>query len=362
MTPENSTIELPTAEEMAKANAVLSALEQEYDEALKARQMEEQLRQMTLDELRRYEVRASDKLREPKPVIAFQGKVIGSEGNLSAVVGEAKSKKSFLCTAIVGDTLSIVQPSNGFTPRLMRVLWIDTEQSLLHVRKIARRLMYLTGWHDPQGEMPHLKLYALREEPPKERMKIVRQAIEAFRPKLVVIDGVADLQYNTNDLEESERIVTELMALSSIYHCHILSVLHTNPNSDKARGHVGSALQRKAETVLYVHKVGQRSVVEPQFCRNEPFDRFAFHIENPIEEGVPVPAELPSEEQQVPLEVAILRDCFGGAVERNVLLSKLRERGCGESMARTRITRAIKRGAMHLDEVTKIVSLPPTAE
>ena len=108
--------------------------------------------------------------------------------------------------------------------------------------------------------------------------------------------------------------------------------------------------------------MGQRSVVEPQFCRNEPFDRFAFHIENPIEEGVPVPAELPSEEQQVPLEVAILRDCFGGAVERNVLLSKLRERGCGESMARTRITRAIKRGAMHLDEVTKIVSLPPTAE
>jgi hypothetical protein len=87
---------------MAKANAVLSALEQEYDEALKARQMEEQLRQMTLDELRRYEVRASDKLREPKPVIALRGKIIGSEGNLSAVVGEAKSKKTFLCTAIVG--------------------------------------------------------------------------------------------------------------------------------------------------------------------------------------------------------------------------------------------------------------------
>lgn len=358
----NSTIELPTATELAEANAVLAALGQEYDEALKARQVEEQLRQLSLEELRRYEVRASDKLREPKPVVAYRGKVIGSEGNLSAVVGEAKSKKSFLCTAIVGDTLAMVQPSNGFTPHLMRVLWIDTEQSLLHVRKIARRLLYLTGMHDSQGEMPHLKLYALREEPPKERMKIVRQAIEAFQPKLVVIDGIADLQYNTNDLEESERIVTELMALSSIHHCHILSVLHTNPNSDKARGHVGSALQRKAETVLYVHKVGERSVVEPQFCRNEPFDRFAFHIENPIEEGIPVSVGLPSEEQHRPLEVELLRDSFGGAVERSVLISKLRERGCGESMAKMRISRAIQRGALQFDEATKIVSLPPDPE
>ena len=42
---------------------------------------------------------------------------------------------------------------------------------------------------------------------------------------LVVIDGIADLQRNTNDLEESDALVTELMALSTIAQTHILCVL-----------------------------------------------------------------------------------------------------------------------------------------
>ncbi|MBR3773299.1 MAG: hypothetical protein IKK86_02585, partial [Alistipes sp.] len=187
---------------------------------------------------------------------------------------------------------------------------------------------------------------------------ILRQAIEAWRPKLVVIDGIADLQYNTNDLEESERIVMELMALSSLYSCHILSVLHTNPNSDKARGHVGSSLQRKAETVLYVHKVGERSVVEPQFCRNEPFERFAFHIENPIDEGIPVPTDMPRDEPKESLVVTVLREHYGGQIERSVLINKLKELGLSEVNAKVTVSRAISRGVVQYSERTKIVSLP----
>lgn len=330
----------------------------DYAADLKRRIDEEQQAQraLTLEYLSQYEVSLDGDLPEPRPVIAREGAVIGSEGNLSVVVGEAKSKKSFLCTALVGDLLRLDKSpaKNGFDARLVKTLWLDTEQSELHVRKIARRLSHLTGWGFNNLHHPLVKLYALREEPPKNRLAILRQAIEAYRPKLVVVDGIADLQHNTNDLEESERIVTELMALSSAYECHILTVLHANPNSDKARGHLGSALQRKAETVLFVHRVGEQSIVEPQFCRNEPFDRFSFLIDNPIDEGVPSACDLPNEEARNEV-VTVLKELYGGCIEREVLTRRLTERIGSESNARVRISRAIKRGLVCYDPNTKLV-------
>lgn len=345
----------PTDRTVEEADAIIAKLDNEFCEAQQAQEQAKLMREALLDRLSEYEISLSKHLDEPKPLVARSGAIIGSRGNLSAIVGEAKSKKSFLCTAIIGDMLALrAEPTNGFDKRAIKTLWIDTEQSELHVRKVARRLTQLTHWNDPDRVHPLLKIYALREEPPKKRMAIVRDAIEGWRPKMVVIDGVADLQNNTNDLEESERIVTELMALSTIYECHILCVLHTNPNSDKARGHVGSALQRKAETVMYVHRVGDVSVVEPQFCRNEPFERFAFAIDNrEFDLGLPIPHELPiaSEESQAnqttAVVVEILRENYGGAVERNVLISKLEEQcGLSRTTAYMRISRAIKRGEL----------------
>ena len=141
----------------------------------------------------------------------------------------------------------------------------------------------------------------------------------------------------------------ELMALSTNYNCHILCVLHTNPGTDKARGHVGSSLQRKAESVLYVHKVENISIVEPQFCRNEPFERFAFQI---TAEGLPelcsLPNELHSKEDEV---VNILLEHFGGTVERAVLTHKLEEiLGLGSSASKMRVSRAIRKGSLVLND------------
>ena len=167
---------------------------------------------------------------------------------------------------------------------------------------------------------------------------------------LVVIDGIADLQRNTNDLEESDALVTELMALSTLANTHIICVLHTNPGSDKARGHLGSSLQRKAETVLFVHRVGETSVVEPQFCRNEPFERFAFAIS---EEGIPEVCDLPgqsSDNERHPI-VALVEDAYGGAIERATLVNKLMEtQGLNRSTAGMQVIRLIKRGLLIADD------------
>ena len=193
-------------------------------------------------------------------------------------------------------------------------------------------------------------------------MQVVRYAIEYHKPKLVVIDGVSDLLTNTNNLEESEALVSELLTLSTIYSCHIMCVLHTNPNSDKARGHLGSTLMRKAETVIFVHRVGEMSLVEPQYCRNMPFERFAFRVEEVLDAeergeqcvglGVPVECDMPSQSEEREDDcLRILRDELGGAAERKLLTTKVEQMlGITHGYAKVKVTRAIKCGTVKLSD------------
>jgi hypothetical protein len=72
----------------------------------------------------------------------------------------------------------------------------------------------------------------------------------------VLIDGIGDLCADPNDSEEAFDLVHELHALAIRYHCAIETVLHENPGSEhgKTRGHLGSQLERKAETNLRLAK------------------------------------------------------------------------------------------------------------
>ena len=289
---------------------------------------------------------ASTSIAEPIPIISRYGSTIASEGNISAIVGQAKSKKTFLCSALIG---AMLRPNGtaqfGITPKQVLVLWVDTEQSASHVQKVIKRIHRMIGVSETES-YEYLVALTLREIEPKERFEVVRAAIAYYEPKLVVVDGISDLMYNSNCIEESDAVVGEFMALSTEYNCHIMSVLHTNPNSDKARGHIGSTLQRKAETMIYVHKVGECSVVEPQFCRNEEFAPFAFHI---TEEGMPEECDMPNEREEHTPEVnscvRIMQENYPNGVDRKVLITKVVEcDGVNRAHARVKVSRAIAKG------------------
>lgn len=353
------TEELDLTTQQADEEAFL-AIQQEADNFIIQKQLEELHRQELRQKIEPYILRADHRLPPLKPVVKRGDALICSEGNISAVVGEAKSKKTFLCTAIVGSMLELQASQQfGIEHRFCRVLWVDTEQSREHIQKVLFRINLLSRL-PLDSSLPHILMQTLREESPKDRLQVLRYAIEYHKPKLVVIDGVSDLLTNTNNLEESEALVAELLTLSTIYSCHIMCVLHTNPNSDKARGHLGSTLMRKAETVLFVHRVGEISLVEPQYCRNMPFERFAFRVEEVLhaEErgeqciglGVPVECDMPSGEGTKMDEcVRILRDELGGMAERKLLNAKLVDMlGVTQNYARVKVSRAIERGLLRM--------------
>ena len=308
-----------------------------------------------LDEARvqPYVVDMEKELPEVKPLISINNSCVCSVGNLSAICGEAKSKKTFLASALVASAMAVpFKRINNFknvdNNADINVLWVDTEQGERHVRKVVERITRMTGAALGGAKCePRLTTLALRELSPSERKEMLYTAMRLLHYDIVVIDGIADLQRNTNDLEESDALVTELMAMSTRDNTHILCILHTNPGSDKARGHLGSSLQRKAETVIFVHRAGDVSIVEPQFCRNEPFERFAFRVND---EGIPEVCDIPQQQGERHEVVALLEDMYGGTIERTTLINKVMElRRVGQRAAQKIVRSCVDRGLLCFD-------------
>ncbi len=323
---------------------IYEALHPKYDSKAVAEQIEHEA---LYHAIKPYLLNVSEVIPDPIPVISRYGSTIASEGNISAIVGAAKSKKTFLCSALVGAMLrEDNQRPFGVTASRSKVLWVDTEQSKNHAQKVIQRVLRIAGM-DPYANNEWLQSLSLREVDPKERFDIMRSAITFHKPRLVVVDGISDLMYNSNSIEESDAVVGEFMAISTNYNCHIMSVLHTNPNSDKARGHIGSTLQRKVETMIYVRKVGDNSVVEPQFCRNEEFSPFAFTIN---EDGLPEECDMPNDTLRADEEdscVTVIREGYPNGIERKVLTTKLCEQlSISRAHARMKISRALSRGVV----------------
>ena len=227
------------------------------------------------------------KIYEKAPeILKVQGSVFGTLGNFSASIGKAKSKKTFNVSAIVAAALK-----NGTVLRYVaelpedkrKILYVDTEQSPYHCLKVMKRILRLASLPDDRDN-EHLEFLALRKYTPEQRIRIVEQAIYNTPDiGLVIIDGIRDMVYDINSPGESTRIISKLMQWTDDRQIHIHTILHQNKGDENARGHIGTELNNKAETVLLVEKDksnGDISNVSAMHIRAMDFEPFAFRINN----------------------------------------------------------------------------------
>lgn len=281
----------------------------------------------------------SEQVPDPQPIVRIWGNLIASRGNVSTVVGLAKSRKTFLTAAIASGYLSDTDFLGFDTPATGKVVYIDTEQARAHVHKVARRILRSIGLPTDRNH-ERLVVAALRELTPDQRREATMELMRRYKPDLLVIDGIADLCNDPNDLHESEALVCELMRWSCEYDNHILCVLHSNPGGDKARGHLGSALLRKSETVMLVKADGDTSIVSPQYCRNEPFTEFAFQINA---SGLPELCGIPAPQLKENVFAEIME--VGRVYAHSELVALLVDHAdVKEGNAKMKISRAVKAG------------------
>jgi len=239
-------------------------------------------------------IHVTDEFTLPPVVLQAGEAIIGTLGNFSVSTGKAKAKKTFNVSAIVAAALvngQVLEYQASFPESKRTILYFDTEQSPYHCQLVMQRILRLAKLpidKEPQNlKFSHLRAIA----DPNERREIIRYAIyNTPNVGLVVIDGIRDLMLDINN-SKATKLVGELMQWTSEQNIHIQTVLHLNKGDDNARGHIGTELNNKAETVLQITKdntMPERSIVAPSIIRSKPFEKFAFRLKE-VEYDICIP-------------------------------------------------------------------------
>ena len=227
-------------------------------------------------------IRSTDNIKQNEYLLKIDNTNKFSKGNISGWIGLAKSKKTFALTMFVSALVGCMRLFGKFNASSeSNVLYIDTEQSPSDVQRITRRVKAISLKED------NLYMYGLRPLSPKSRIEAIEILLQQHKVDVLIIDGIRDLLMDINNAVESTEVMTKLMAWSFDYDIHIATVLHQNKGDGHSRGHIGTELNNKAETILRVSKDevdGSISHIEEVFGRGKGFEKFSFFVD---EDGLP---------------------------------------------------------------------------
>ena len=236
------------------------------------------------DQILGFRIKASDEIKENEYLLQIENTNKFSKGNISGWIGRAKSKKTFALTMFGAAVSGGIRLYGKFNANKQTdVLWIDTEQSPADVQKIVRRIKGLVGSENS------VFVYGLRPLSPKQRIEAIEFLMNQHpKAEVMIIDGIRDLLMDINSAIESTEVMTLLMKWSYERAMHIAAVLHQNKGDGNSRGHIGTELENKAETIIRITKDetdNDISWIEETYGRGRGFDKFSFTVD---ENGLPV--------------------------------------------------------------------------
>ena len=348
------------AENSKALNTTIEGVHQVVSDALNSTLKDTQFSEnlQIVEGWRKYRIKVTDTIQEPQPIIKQGDKIVVSRGNILTVQGRAKTYKTFLVSGMVAAALDEGLGMSG-TRDVSRVLYVDTEQSDAHTQIVLKRIYRLLDM-PLDTEDDSVIMLALRKENATERLSYAIQAIEELRPDLVVIDGIRDLVTDFNSIDESSKVVGKLMELSAAYNCAIVTIIHQNKGDNNARGHLGTELMNKSETVLQVVRDKSVATVAPIHCRNIEVDEFSFTVID----GLPKLCDKPKDAEKFKESEKTFTPYFRDVIrwQKAELIKRMKiDLDCSEKTCYRKIKEAIKFGILVEDNEKKITAPSLTA-
>lgn len=218
------------------------------------------------------EFRFAERPPPPVPILKLDSNIICTPGNISNIQGPPKACKTTVVEAVLAATLLEGQTKvdtlgfSGDSQGRGAVLHIDSEQSDHDHDAVVRRAYRRAGKQEPAS---WLRSFCITSMAPDRAWQFLSRKVKEIAAEpggivLIVIDGIADFCRDPNDSAECFELVRKLHSLARTYQCAILTVLHENPSSPngKTRGHLGSQIERKAESSLRLSKDAKTGIVE----------------------------------------------------------------------------------------------------
>jgi len=212
----------------------------------------------------------------PLPILEINGDRVATPGALVTISGQPKSGKSALTGIVIAGAISKSGETDGLpgvevlpNENGRAVIHVDTEQDLW-THQYNHKTILRRAKHDNCPD--YFLSYNLRKLNIDEYQSKVSGICEAANSQFkgihsIYIDGGADFIPDVNNVEQSSKIIHYFESLAIEYNTAVFVVVHTNPGSDKERGHFGSTCQRKSAGILSVKKEGDISYLDTKMMR-----------------------------------------------------------------------------------------------
>ena len=199
---------------------------------------------------------------------------------LTPIQGQTGTFKSSLAQIISSAFISEeISPENtlGFeriTQEPVNLIYADTERNDVEQFPMAIQKILLMAGYKIEDEPDHLDYISLLRINRNKRFLYLSKYLELSRrkkkgPMVVVLDVITDFVNDFNDNKESGPMIDLMNVYENNFNTTFLPIIHENPNSEKARGHLGTELANKASSVLQVSfENGSREIVRISSKKN----------------------------------------------------------------------------------------------
>jgi len=204
---------------------------------------------------------------------------IGFKGALIVVQGVEKSRKTTLLGAMIADGRRRqhgikIQGTEDLPFEWVdigRVLFVDTEQPEFYFYRTQHNICIQSGL----GNTDDYLAVSMKKDMPADRVRKVDLIMNEYKPNTIVLDGIADFVFDTNDMKECNLFFEKHLNRWLAAGYTIIVVIHENKADGKARGNLGSMLQRKQDYGISSKAVDDKIIeVMPKFARGMKFDAF----------------------------------------------------------------------------------------
>lgn len=193
---------------------------------------------------------------DDKGFVYLNGIELIGPGGIGMIIGQPGAGKSSLCDTLCAKFNNKTIDAFGFefiVPDTSKLLCLDMERADRLIKRSYEKILERSQLNKTtfQNRVEQLSYKAIVNRQPFENRKTrLERDIIKYKPSVVLIDGVAKLINDINNLNECVDFIRWLANLAEEYGIALLLTIHANPSDLKAQGHLGSVLLRECESVL----------------------------------------------------------------------------------------------------------------
>lgn len=198
-----------------------------------------------------------------KPILSQDSIEIIYPNTINVIQGQAGNHKSrlaaIICSAFIksDDCQNELLDFKSHDHTEYTICYVDTERNLKDQFPFALQQIQVKAGYEKEDDPPELDYISLLEIKREERFEALDNYIQLIRQKfdthiIIILDVLTDCLVNFNDPKVSLELVDMMNTCINEHDITFICVIHENPGSDKARGHLGTEIMNKASTVMQV--------------------------------------------------------------------------------------------------------------